>query len=87
MITVEHIEEKKMFIITVVDGGNSTLFVVDGREPEAIHDRNGNLVGYTTLPEHALLYEDFQNEDNLIRFVDLLSSDSMTAYSTYLQTR
>ncbi len=81
------INEMSMQINVNKDDGNVISFLVDGSTPEAVTDRDGNIVGYTTLPEHALLFEDFKDESKLQVFCSLLASDAATAFSQYLAIR
>lgn len=70
----------------ITNDGKSIIFIVDPSIPEPVYDRN-NLLGYTTLPGHALLYEDFKNVNKLEVFVDLMYTSPSSAYSQYLSIR
>ena len=75
--------------ITVQTSDTSAVcFVVNGNTPEAVTDGHGNIIGYTSSPEHALLYADFQqSEQRLLKFCELLAENASTAFSQYLAIR
>lgn len=87
MVTTEQINENVLLITIEKTPTEIFKFLVDGNPPEPVYDRDNNLQGYTTLPEHALLIEDFKEIEKLNHFVNLVITNSNTAYSQYLIDR
>lgn len=87
MVQIDDIGPNVIRITVQVNPENQVVFIVDGNDPEEVLDRDGNVIGYTTLPDHKLLIQDFVDQTKLEYFVNLLVTSPNTAYDQYLIDR